>query len=359
MRAPPDQPARPAPLRGPGGKQSARVVRQTHQAAARKQHRQHQQQADTELPEGRRQLGEIVLQDHVDGAAEEGAVEPPGAAEDEHHHHLGGTVEVEHGQGHIGVGLREQRAGHAGDRRRERVDGDHAPVHRRTDRMHAPHVLADTGQRLPERRVDQPAHQIEHDRQHEQHVDIIGVAVEVVVEQAEHRLEGQARQAVIATGDVGAQVARLLQHGGKGDRQHQEGQAAVAQDEPADPGADKSGDDAADEDAADRFAPAEPQRGKRDRIGADAEERRVAQRDDPRIAKNKVERQREHDHDQHLAAEGHPVRIEEEQRDRDQPGQRLIPAEIMAAAEIVGGAGARVLAICRLDVTHGRRTPKA
>src|SRR6185437_5030611 len=86
-------PSRLEPLR----KVSGGVFDQTEQAARRKQHRQHKQQADAELPESRAELREIVLQYQVNHRADEGAIKPAGAAEDQHHHHFGGVVEIEYG----------------------------------------------------------------------------------------------------------------------------------------------------------------------------------------------------------------------------------------------------------------------
>src|SRR2546429_6919207 len=50
-------------------------------------------------------------------------------------------------------------------------------------------------------------------------------------------------------------------------------------------------------------------------IGADAEERRVPERDDPGIAQDQVEREREHDRNQHLRGEGDAVRKQEKDGD--------------------------------------------
>ena len=66
-------------------------------------------------------------------------------------------------------------------------------------------------------------------------------------------------------------------------------------------------------------------------IGADAEERRVAQRDDARIAEHQVERQREQDHDQDLAAERQIVGEGEVGRDSDDPRQQFDRAQAVAS----------------------------
>ena len=60
-----------------------------------------------------------------------------------------------------------------------------------------------------------------------------------------------------------------------------------------------------------------------DRIGAGAEERGVAERDDARIAEREIERERKQDRHQQLGAEAEIVRKREVARDGEDPGQRL------------------------------------
>ena len=77
-----------------------------------------QQQADPEIPVLRIDAGELVARDHEDDGADEAAIERAGAAEDQHHQHVGGALEAEDFQ-RDGLGrLRQQRAGDAGDRGR-------------------------------------------------------------------------------------------------------------------------------------------------------------------------------------------------------------------------------------------------
>ena len=88
----------------------------------------------------------------------------------------------------VGVGLRPQPAGDAGDRRRDRVADDQPRAHRRADRVHAQRVLADAGQALAERRIDQRAHEHEADEQHAEHVEILRLGEQrVELEQPEQR----------------------------------------------------------------------------------------------------------------------------------------------------------------------------
>ena len=72
-------------------------------------------------------------------------------------------------------------------------------------------------------------------------------------------------------------------------------------------------------------APGEQRR----RIGADAEERRMAERHDAGEAEDEVERQREQHHQQHLAAERHAVGKEKEGGDGEEPRNGFPDVEVM------------------------------
>ena len=69
------------------------------------------------------------------------------------------------------------------------------------------------------------------------------------------------------------------------------------------------------------------------RIGAEAEIGGMAERNDSGVAENEVEREREQNHDQRLAAENHLVRENEKRRNRGDPGQRLGDAIAVAAGK--------------------------
>ena len=60
-----------------------------------------------------------------------------------------------------------------------------------------------------------------------------------------------------------------------------------------------------------------------DRVGAGAEERGVAERDDAGIAEREIEREREQDRDQQLGAEAEIAREDEVEGERQDPGDRL------------------------------------
>ena len=189
-----------------------------------------------------------------------------------------------------------------------------------------------------------------------EHIQIICVPVEVVVENAEQRLESQSRQSVIAAGNIGPQIARLLQKNGGCQGQHQQRQPAIAQQEPTSNKTDKTSSNCGREQPADGFCPVQARSGEPDRVGADAEESGMPERHNSRIPENQVEREREHHHHQHLAAEGHARGKYEKNGNGDQPWQSLGDPEAVPLGQVVRSAFARSAAD---DLTRGHRTPPA
>ena len=186
---------------------------------------------------------------------------------------------------------------------------------------------------LAERRMDQPAGDEEGDEQHRQRVPIVVVPPQIVLEQAEDGVDGDAQQPVEAAGIGLERVGQLLQHDGGGQGQHQQGEAAIAQQEPARHEADQTRAQAGESQARQGLVPAAQRRQHAGRVGAGAEEGGVAQGDDPGIAQHQVERQREDDHHQHLRAERHVVGEREERADHGQPRQRLGRVRLVAAED--------------------------
>ena len=90
---------------------------------------------------------------------------------------------------------------------------------------------------------------------------------------------------------------------------------------------------AGEHEARDRLAPQAVKRQQSDGIGAGAEERRMAERDDAGIAEREIEREREQDRDQKLGAEAQIVGKDEIDAERDDPGQRLPPAQAVPPDE--------------------------
>ncbi len=76
-------------------------------------------------------------------------------------------------------------------------------------------------------------------------------------------------------------------------------------------------------------------------IGPGAEERRMAEGDDPRIAEREVERQGEEDHDEDLSAERKVFGKDEIGGDRADPGYELKTAQMVPRKHRIGDRAAR------------------
>src|SRR5262249_29573361 len=111
-------------------------------------------------------------------------------------------------------------------------------------------------------------------------------------------------------------------------------------------GAGGGGNRGGEDQARDRLVP-DPTLGQNaDGVGAGAEEGGLAQRDDAGVAEDQVEGDREQDRDQELGAEAEIFREGEEERERQDPGDRLPRARPMAPGQrerrgMIGPAGFR------------------
>ena len=160
-------------------------------------------------------------------------------------------------------------------------------------------IAFDRAQRQPERRIDDAARDQEQHEQHDQAVDVGGAAEDIEREVAEHRLHHDALKAVGAAGDL-EPIGDLAQHEGDAERHHQARQVGAAQHQ-----------EAGDESEHRRGKPGRKQRQQRllddpvlrensRHIGAEAEERRMTERDDAGVAEDEVERDREQAEDRDL-----------------------------------------------------------
>ena len=75
-----------------------------------------------------------------------------------------------------------------------------AAKHRRADRVHPRLVLANAGQRLAERRMDDAPRHPPADEQHDKRIHIRGLAQQVEVEAAQDRIDHHALESVGAAG---------------------------------------------------------------------------------------------------------------------------------------------------------------
>ena len=263
-----------------------------------------------------------MVRDHEHCRSDQSAVQVSGATQHEHDHEVRGARESEHVEADELCSLREEPARDACHRRADRVDGDEPAGDRRTDRRHAPHVLANAAQREPERRAHDAARNHEHQEQHAEAVKIRGAAAKIERVQAEELSHRHAGQAVRAAGDRRELVRRLEQHETDAKRHHQAREVGAAHDKKAGCESEDRGGQTSEQESADRLAPAmdgEQSGG----IGANPEERRMPERNDAGVAQDQIKRNREQSRDQDLAAEHAVIRKDEERRKRQQPEDDL------------------------------------
>jgi hypothetical protein len=116
--------------------------------------------------------------------------------------------------------------------------------------------LADAGEALAERRIDDAAHDDEQDEQRGQRVEVLRCSSRAgELEAAEDRREGEVLS-VEAAGVFDELVAELLEQRGEGERQHEQREAVRAQQHPAREQAEDAGDGGGREQQRDRLVPA-------------------------------------------------------------------------------------------------------
>src|SRR5439155_21372599 len=106
-------------------------------------------------------------------------------------------------------GLREQRAGDAGDSRPDGVYRHELAPHRCSDRRHPALAFADSSEAQPERRANERTRRIEDDEEYGKAVEIRRLAVEAEAEHAEDLLHLDAGEPVDSTGDRRGLIGRL------------------------------------------------------------------------------------------------------------------------------------------------------
>ena len=170
-----------------------------------------------------------------------------------------------------------------------------------------------------------------------QAVPVIVVAPEIVLEDPEQGRDGY-RQAIEAAGPDFGRVGCFLKQNGRGQSQHEQGQAVIAQQDPARDKPDGAADNAAEQQAGDRLVPACVRRQHAGGIGAGAKIGGMAQCNDPGITENEVERERKKNGDHNLSAQGHVVGQNHEGHHGHEPRQRFYRTPAFAALQkVVGG----------------------
>src|SRR5712691_750116 len=289
------------------------------QALAPDEDDHHQHEADPELPVLRRQAREPVLHQLEDQRADDAAIEIAGAADDQHQEHVGGALEREHVERGKLRRLREQGAGDAGIARGDGVDRDQAAVHGNADGGSAQRIGLHRAERKPEGRIDDAAREQKEDEQHREAVGIGGVAEHIEAKPPEQRVDDDALQAVGAAGQPVIAVAELAQHERDAKRHHDAGEIRDAQDEEARHETKRGGRHPGDQQRERGLADELVLRQEAGAIGAESEERRLAERDDAGIAENEIEREREQAEDRDLGENQVAAGKEENRREGGDP----------------------------------------
>jgi len=186
------------------------------------------------------------------------------------------------------------------------------------DQRHAHPIFANAAQRQAEGRMNQPPRKQKHQKQHRKRIGVGGRAVNIEFEQAEQRPDLDALQSVRAAGQPARAVAGLLQQQAEAERNHDQREVAETRDDEARGVADQGRHRGADHQPAQRFAPDEF-REQPGGIGADAEKRRVAERNDAGVTEDEIERQRKQRADRDLARQRQIIRKQHERQQRYQP----------------------------------------
>ncbi len=177
--------------------------------------------------------------------------------------------------------------------------------------------------------MNQPPDRQPAQKQYGEAVKERGAAIKAEFEIAKDRPDLHALQPVVAAGDRTRLVRRFTQQRRDDKGLHQESEASAAQDHKAAQKAHRRGGPTRCEEAGERLAPA--MRGKDSgSVGAGAEKRRLAQRDDTGIAQHQIGRQCEQDRRQDLRRERQVAGKEEIGGDGDEPRQGFVGAQAMA-----------------------------
>ena len=248
-----------------------------------------------------------------------------GAAEDHHDDRVAGQRPVQDVARHERVLQRVEAAADARDRAGHRERDELEALHRVAGRAHPLLVLADADEDRPERRRDQPTQEPQH--QHEAGGHDVELHVALVERQAEQRRPAEAGQPVGAAGHAAPLDRDRHQELRERHRQHQERDAADANREEADHAAASAAETTMP--ATKPIQPDTPEVHAEDhhRVRRRAEERRVTERQQSRVADQEVEAHREDREHQHLGREARRVaagqRHEREHDDQREPRERV------------------------------------
>jgi hypothetical protein len=266
---------------------------------------------------------EQFLQQHEDERAEHRAAQRADAAVDQHQQHGTRLMPGEDLGIDEAVLHRVQEPGEAGEHAAQHERSELVRIRRESDRAHALLVRANAGKRVAKARAADHREQREDQRERSERRVVERARTAEVDERevadGEHRLHVQVH-AVAAAGELGV-VKHEVRHLRERERHHDEVNAARTKRERADRRRGESGDGEHG-----RHEPCERRRigrGRQQRRGvsADAEERGMAERHQPGVADEELERQRE-DRQDHRGQHQIDVELAADVRKRRERDQR-------------------------------------
>ena len=206
---------------------------------------------------------------------------------------------------------------------RDRIDRDQPAVDRNADRGRSQGIALDRAQRQAEGRINDAARHEKANKQHDQAIDVAGVAEHVELEQAEDRRDGDALQAVGAAGQIGIAVGDLAQHERNAERDHEPGQVRAAQNQKAGDEAERGRNEARADERQDRLVDDSVLGDQAGKIAGDAEKCRLTQRYDAGIAEDEVERERKQRQDRGLGEDQMFLRKQPDTGESENPERDL------------------------------------
>src|SRR6266516_1678463 len=325
------------PSRGArGGGRSARRPRPIAAWPFSPEHDQHQHQSDPELPILRREIDQRVLHQLEDRGPDQPAIEIAGPAQDQHEQHVGRSFEREHVERGELRSLREQRAGDARVSGGDGVNRDEPRIDADADGGSAQRIAFDRTQRQPEGRIHETPRRKKRQKQHCQAVDIGDMPGDIQREDAQHGPDHDALQAVGAAGQPVEPVGDLPQNQSDAERHHQPGQVGTAQQQKARHESERRGGEPGGEQRQHGFGDERIGGQQPGRVGSQAEERRMAERQDPGVSQNEIEREREQSQDGDFGEDQMPARQQKDARQRGEPEHDFEQAPARARRKLPG-----------------------
>ena len=185
------------------------------------------------------------------------------------------------------------------------------------------------------------ARQQEQQEQHDQAVIESGLAEHVEGKATEDRLHLDALQPVGAAGDVGKTLRQRLQQQRNPERHHQAGQVGAPDHQKTGEKADRSGDEAGNDQRHHRLGDDAVQGKQPGGIGSHAEECGVAERNNTGVAEDQIKRQREQRQPHDIRHDQIAGRKQECARKRENPERDLAPVPARVLPGLASDVGLR------------------